>query len=277
MKRGIGINKPNQYAVISFGFTAKVPMQIVKVENRKLYEISSVTQAIESLEERQTDKPDGFHGILRAVKDLPLPKTREYITSLLLVTDEPRIITYAGRKITKNRTNRVLGNRLVVFSSLLKLEYHFTVDVRKSKEQVFLGYDALLIDYAGMASVAVKDGKYLKKNYKYYQPRVHVHREKCEMFADYGELALKHHGFVGDFSAATKNNGIDESLREAVAMTMANSVYTFNVCERCRCEDEESGSEEPSCIQPHDRYWCWCRFRQEKVSKILMYTMGLAM
>lgn len=254
--RGIGINKPNQYAVVGFG--GDDGMRMIEVDDEKLYPVAGVSQATESLKEDES-KPDGYHAILRALKDLPFPQSREYVISLFLVTDQPRFVSRAGRKMDRKRIDRVLTNRSIIFSCLLNMDYHFTVDVRGSNS---LGYDALLVDYSGLAFVAAKEGKFIKRYYKDHQPRVHIDREMCEMFTDYGELALKHHGFVGDFAAAVKKNMMDVSLMNAVAMTVANNVETFNVCERCRCE-KEGTENEPNCSRPRNPYWCWCKFRKE--------------
>ena len=259
LERGIGINEPNQYSVVGFG--GEKPMRVIKVNNQRLYTIDSVNEAVQLLKS-ESGPADGFHGIVRLLKDLPFPRSREYITSLLLVTDQPRQVSHIGRLTKRQRVDKVLGNRTVTFSCLLNMEYHFTTDDGGRSAD----YDALVVDSSVKALVATRNGKFF--TYEAFKLTLQVDKQKCAMLRDYGELALKHHGFMGDFAAAIKTNGMDASMTNAVAVTMANSIAAYTVCERCVCKSEGIETKKLTCWRPKDQYWCECKLRKGKVSQV---------
>jgi hypothetical protein len=253
LERGIGINEPNLYSVVGFGQEKRI--NVVKVDKSMLYTIDNVNNALQMLEPglRNTD---GYFGILRTLKDLPFPKSHDYIVSLFLVTDQPRQVSHIGRTIGKQRIHKLLGNRTVVFSNVLDMGYPFQSKGRLRNE-------ALLVDSSGNALVATQNGTF--STYKVSKLSLPDDQQKCKMFNDYGELALMHQGFVGDFAATLYQNRMEISMTNAVAITMANNIAAKRTCDRCRCKGEsKEKSKEPVCWMPKDQNWCECKLRQEK-------------
>ena len=253
---GVGTRRSNVYAIVGFG-VPDVSARVVQLNGDTWIPASRYREATGQLK-TDGDTEDGYYAIDFAIRNLPFPDScaRNYI----LVTDERRAESPQGASLTHDRVLTALQDKEIVTNVIINVGLVVVTDDGFDS-------DAFGVDYLGNAFSVGRGGNFIQST---GDVSVRSDLAFCNSFRDYGDLGLRTNGAVWDLETlrqgAVSTQYSDAFTKAFTEVKSREIIVTSQQCQRCECEDDETGEGKITCMRPPNVAFCMCRFGGKTVS-----------
>ena len=242
----VGSRYPNHYALAQFGFS-NGQSRITSSKGDNIWFLATQFGAVLNSGDAGVvtvdGVSDGYNSLQLVLDTMDFPKT--CIPLIILVTGKRRSV--ASRSLDYNSVLQSLEAKNMSLTVIGDTGFTMTIPGGKTKRGVF-GLDSSGAAYSLVADdlVGTNEGAVVIRN----------ERTACEIFNDYGVLALNADGAVWDKEVIRSSTVATQTMCRIISKRI---IISERLCERCACKDNGLGEPDTQCISERNIEFCQCR------------------